>query len=133
MSGEVKTIKIGGVEFLQKEVKKVDKITDGSTTVFTVQTTSGTFSYNEQGLNGSIMGNKVKNMWLDTYTGTKGKDVLYLENSSLFSSDLSGDPDNGDIIYFDSKSHYCEEADQLLDKDDSYIKNDEIIKYGDDY
>ena len=133
MSGEVETIKIGGVEFLQKEVKKVDKITDGSTTFFTVQTTSGTFSYNEQGFNGSIMNNKVKNMILDTYTGTKGKDVLYLENSSLHTSNLNGDHGNGDIIYFDSKSHYCEEADQLLDKGDFYIKNDKIIKYGYDY
>ena len=133
MSEKVQTIKIGGVEFLQKEVKKVDKIIDGSTTIFTVQTTSGTFSYKELGLNGSIMNNKVKNVVLDDYIGTKGKDVLYLEDSSLFSSDLSGDPGNGDTIYFDSKSHYCEEADQLLDKDDSYIKNDENIKYGDDY
>ena len=133
MSGEVETIKIGGVEFLQKEVKKVDKIIDGSETIFTVQTTSGTFSYKELGLNGSIMGNKVKNVVLDDYIGTKGKDVLYLEDSFLFSSDLSGDPGNGDIIYFDSKSHYCEEADQLLDKGDFYIKNDKIIKYGYDY
>ena len=84
-------------------------------------------------MNGSIMNNKVKNVILHTYTGTKGKDELYLENSHLFTSDLSGDPDNGDIIYFDSKSDYFEEADQLLDVGDFYIKNDKIIKYRVDY
>ena len=108
-----KTREIEGVTFYDDEVLFVknssyENFWSGATIrTVKVTTPNGVFEYlqkdqGEDNSGGSILGNKVKNMCLHSYTGTEKNDKLYLKNSLLAHIDIEGG--GKDIIYYDKNS-----------------------------
>lgn len=129
MADNMNIVTYGGIKFKQDEIKNV-RITNDynmSGSLFTVETTHGTFSYREfpnniqsgtQQIERKIFGSSIQNCTLDTLTGTNKSDAYRLNNSYIGTLDLSGDRGNEDNVYM---SHSRIERTKI-DSDDNIIK-----------
>ena len=128
MAEPIQKMNIGGIDFNQKEVLGFKKVNDNcmSGSLFTVETTHGTFSFREfpnsaiktldsEENTRSIFGGTVKNCNLEKLVGTENKDIYHMYNSSVNTLDLSGDEGNKDRVYSYNETYIGK---RILDSDD---------------
>ena len=119
-----KTTDIGGIKFneedvLSKTVRKTSsKVNDKPLFEYTIQTTFGTFTYDDNDvLNLKIDSNKqasifkkdgkviIDNCHLKEIKGTQKSDTYVVSDSSVYGLDVQGDPQNQDTIILTGQSN----------------------------
>ncbi len=128
---QIGTRNIGGINFLEKEVKSVTRKIKidpyNSNSLFTVETTHGTFSYRDdlqciRSGEPRIEGGNIYNCALKELIGTEETDFYLIRNSDVCHLDLSGDKRNADYAFAED-SFIIKKTLDNNDRVTEYVKN----------